>query len=82
MPTIVFGTNENFLRQIARLDLLIDSSSDPSRPLRRVDLSLGSQVPVAYGTASPTLTEAEPAQARGPTTRPLIAFPEFSNISH
>ena len=77
---VVFGTNENFLRQIARLDLLIDSTSDPTRPLRRVDLSLGPQVPVAYGTAAPTLAVAPTDNAAPPAKRPLIAFPEFSNL--
>lgn len=76
---VVFGTNENFLRQIARLDLLIDSSSDPTRPLRRVDLSLGPQVPVAYGTAAPSLS-GPPDEAAAPAKRPLIAFPELSNL--
>jgi hypothetical protein len=82
VPTVVFGTNENFLRQIARLDLLIDSANDPSRPLRRVDLSLGSQVPVAYGKGNPSLSEPEPPLGAAPATRPLIAFPEFSTLSH
>jgi cell division protein FtsQ len=81
---VIFGTNENFLRQIARLDLLIDSSTDASRPLREVNLSLGSQVPVAYGSAPPTLSGLAPAPAPDakPGVRPLIAFPEFSNLSH
>jgi cell division septal protein FtsQ len=79
---VVFGTNENFLRQIARLDLLIDSSSDPTRPLSRVDLSLGPQVPVAYGTAAPTLSNPLTSTASIPVKRPLIAFPEFSNITN
>jgi hypothetical protein len=79
---VVFGTNENFLRQIARLDLLIDSSSDPTRPLSRVDLSLGPQVPVAYGTAAPTLSNPLTSTANIPVKRPLIAFPEFSNITN
>jgi cell division septal protein FtsQ len=79
---VIFGTNENFLRQIARLDLLIDSSSDPTRPLRQVDLSLGSQVPVAYGTASPTLSDPLTSTAGAPAKRPLIAFPGFSNITN
>ena len=66
---VVFGTNEDYLRQIARLDLLIDASSDPTRPLREVNLALGSQVPVAYGTAAPTLGRpgAAPPGARRPS---------------
>jgi cell division protein FtsQ len=77
---VVFGTNENFLRQIARLDLLIDSTTDPTRPLTRVDLSLGAQVPVAYGTAAPTLSDPPSAVASEPSRRPLIAFPGLSNL--
>ena len=79
---VIFGTNENFLRQIARLDLLIDSSSDPTRPLSQVDLSLGPQVPVAYGTAAPTLSSPLTSTASAPVKRPLIAFPQFSNITN
>jgi cell division protein FtsQ len=79
---VIFGTNENFLRQIARLDLLMDSTTDPTRPLRQVDLSLGSQVPVAYGTAAPMLSGMASAVAAEPSKRPLIAFPELSNISN
>jgi POTRA domain, FtsQ-type len=76
----IFGTSEDYLRQIARLDLLIDSSSDPTRPLRQVDLSLGPQVPAAYGTAAPTLGE-PPAAAPAPAPAgPLITFPAFSNL--
>jgi cell division protein FtsQ len=79
---VVFGTNENFLRQIARLDLLMDSATDPTRPLRQVDLSLGSQVPVAYGTAAPMLSEPPSNVASAPAKRSLISFPEISNISN
>jgi len=52
---VIFGTADDYLRQIARLDLLMDDSTDPTRPLREVNLSLGAQVPVTYGTAAPTL---------------------------
>jgi hypothetical protein len=56
---VVFGANEDFLRQIARLDLLLDASSDPTRPLKRGRPSLGAQVPVAYGSAgAPSLERA------------------------
>lgn len=77
---VIFGTTEDYLRQIARLDLLIDSSSDPTRPLRAVDLSLGAQVPVAYGTAAPTIGERPAAPAATPAPGPLIVFPAFSNL--
>jgi hypothetical protein len=77
---VIFGTAEDYLRQIARLDLLIDSSNDPTRPLRKVDLSLGPQVPVAYGTAAPTLGEPAPVPMRPPAPGPLITFPAFSTL--
>jgi hypothetical protein len=79
---VVFGANENYLRQIARLDLLIDASSDPTRPLREVNLALGAQVPVSYGTAAPTL--GEPAFVPGNTSpaRPSVALPAFFSSFH
>jgi len=77
---VVFGASEDYLRQIARLDLLIDASSDPTRPLREVNLALGAQVPVTYGTAAPTLGDPEPAPQRPAPARPSIALPAFSNL--
>jgi len=77
---ITFGANEDYLRQIARLDLLIDASSDPTRPLRVVNLALGPQVPVVYGTATPTLGDPAPASANPAPARPSIALPAFSNF--
>ena len=78
---VVFGTREDYLRQIARLDLLVDDSTDPTRPLREVNLALGSQVPVAYGKAAPALTEppVNPTAAPGASS-PVIAFPAFSSL--
>ena len=81
----IFGTTEDYLRQIARLDLLLDESTDPTRPLTQVDLSLGPQVPVAYGTVAPTMDGPRPAApasavpAASPAG-PLITFPAFSNL--
>lgn len=77
---VVFSATEDYLRQIARLDLLIDSSTDPTRPLRMVDLSLGSQVPVAYGTASPSIGERPAPPAREASKGPLIILPAFTNL--
>jgi hypothetical protein len=77
----IFGTREDYLRQIARLDLLVaDYSTDPTRPLREVNLALGAQVPVAYGAAAPTLAEPPVNTANAGTKRPLIAFPVLSNL--
>jgi cell division protein FtsQ len=77
---VTFGTTDDYLRQIARLDLLIGASTDATRPLRAVDLSLGSQVPVAYGTAAPTLGERPPAEVPSAAPAgPLIMLPSFSS---
>jgi cell division protein FtsQ len=77
---VIFGTREDYLRQVARLDLLIDESTDATRPLREVNLSLGAQVPVAYGTAAPTLAT-PPARAAEPApAAPLITYPVFTNL--
>lgn len=79
--TVTFGTNEDYLRQIARLDV-INASTDATRPLREVNLSLGSQVPVAYGTAAPSVAGPMDNPAQAPSTQPLIAIPEFANLPH
>jgi hypothetical protein len=76
---IIFGTREDYLRQIARLDLLVDESTDPTRPLRMVNLALGSQVPVAYGTASPVLGGAPVNAASVMVAPPTAAFPGISS---
>ncbi len=46
---ILFGTNEDFFRQLARLDALLDEAkAHTDRPLREVNLAIGAQVPVAF----------------------------------
>jgi hypothetical protein len=77
---VVFGTNEDYLRQIARLDLLVDASSDPTRPLREVNLALGSEVPVAYGTAAPFIGGPPVNTLNAEAVQPVIAFPSISNL--
>lgn len=79
---VTFGTKEDYLRQIARLDLLVDSDKDPTRPIREVNLALGSQVPVVYGTAAPTMDRpaAAPATLSASSQRTMIAFPISANL--
>ncbi|HEY1847749.1 MAG TPA: FtsQ-type POTRA domain-containing protein [Opitutaceae bacterium] len=77
---VTFGTREDYLRQIARLDLLVDSATDPTRPIREVNLALGSQVPVKFGTAAAMLTEPPVNRTGPPADRPVIAFPSLSTI--
>ena len=78
---VVFGSKEDYLRQIARLDLLVDSNTDPTHPIRTVNLALGSQVPVTFGTAAPTLAQ-PPVNTTGAraSTQPAISFPSLSSI--
>jgi cell division protein FtsQ len=76
----VFGAKEDYLRQIARLYVLAGASTDPTHPLRSVNLALGSQVPVEYGTAAPVLVGPPVNTADAPAeSRALIAFPSFSS---
>lgn len=77
---VVFGTKEDYLRQIARLDLLVDSSTDPTRPIREVNLALGSQVPVTFGTAAPSIGGPPVNSTSASSAQPVIAFPSLSTI--
>lgn len=46
---VVFSTRDDYFRQLARLDSIRDVLQLPQeRPLPRIDLSLGSEVPVAF----------------------------------
>jgi cell division septal protein FtsQ len=77
---VIFGTKEDYLRQIARLDLLVDSNTDPTRPISTVNLALGAQVPVTYGTASPMIAQPQMNTMASKAARPTIAFPSLSGI--
>jgi cell division protein FtsQ len=58
---VIFGTQEDFFRQLARLDLLLDAArARGGDPVREIDLSLGDQVPVSFG---PGAREAPPDEA-------------------
>jgi hypothetical protein len=47
---VIFGAREDFFRQLARLDFLLDAAArqDPPRAIREINLALGSHVPVAF----------------------------------
>jgi hypothetical protein len=77
---VVFGSREDYLRQIARLDLLVDANTDPTRPIRTVNLALGSQVPVTYGVAAPTMAQPPMNPLGEKTLQPAIALPSLSSI--
>jgi cell division protein FtsQ len=75
---VTFSTREDYLRQIARLDFLVASATDPTKPLAEVDLALGSQVPVKFGAAPPMLDQ-PPVNTTGATpSRATISFPSIS----
>jgi len=73
--TVTFDAKEDFLRQIGRLDLLVAANQDPTRPLKTVNLALGSQVAVSYGTAAPTLAEGPAGAPPAPAAAPAAAAP-------
>jgi hypothetical protein len=77
---MIFGTKEDYLLQIARLDLLVDASTDRTRPLKQVNLALGAQVPVSYGTAAPMIGEPPVNTLNAAASNPVIAFPSISTL--
>lgn len=77
---IVFGTNEDFFRQLARLDSLLDAArAHTEQPLREVNLAIGAQVPVAFETAAlpPAAARPDPARTTAKKTPAVFAFPDF-----
>jgi cell division protein FtsQ len=54
IPEIVFDVRDEFPRQLARLDYIIDFlRTKGAPPLQRIDLALGGQVPVELQEAAP-----------------------------
>lgn len=80
---VVFGTQEDFFRQLARLDLILDTAAkaQPGRTVGgEIDLSLGAQVPVrlegrGLAAGEPTPRTTLPSAAKAPP--PISAFPHF-----
>jgi cell division protein FtsQ len=85
---ILFGTNEDFFRQLARLDALLDRAREQTdRPLREINLAIGAQVPVAFEEppvadgAAGSAGSAKASSLRTPpagTAKP--ALPAFPNL--
>lgn len=77
---IHFGTTEDFFRQLARLDLLLDkAAAQTDKPLRDIDLAIGSQVPVTFD--DPTLVPGAPVPSGArPTSAASSASPSFTNL--
>ncbi|MDB6168905.1 MAG: Polypeptide-transport-associated domain protein FtsQ-type [Verrucomicrobia bacterium] len=74
---IVFGTNEDFFRQLANLDAIVDAAKEhPEHVVRDINLTVGGQVPVAFNPAA-----AEPAPAAEPGPAPSKT-PLFTGFNH
>jgi cell division protein FtsQ len=52
---ILFGKREDYFRQLARLDLLLDTAAraQPDRLIHKIDLTLGAHVPVLFAAVNP-----------------------------
>lgn len=62
---IVFGTTEDFFRQLARLDSLLDKAREKTdKPLREINLAIGAQVPVAFDDPALAPTIPKPTSTR------------------
>lgn len=72
---ITFGINEDFFRQLANLDAILDAAAaHPEKSPREINLAVGAQVPVAFSDAVPT--DAPPA-ARPTPAAPALVLPTF-----
>ncbi|HZP59847.1 MAG TPA: FtsQ-type POTRA domain-containing protein [Opitutaceae bacterium] len=69
IPEVTFNTRDDFFRQLARLDYVLDlARTQPDKPLKSVNLADGLQVPVALETnlaAPPAVRVAAPAPDGG-----------------
>jgi cell division protein FtsQ len=72
--TVIFGTQEDFFRQLARLDLLLESArSRGAAQVSQIDLSLGNQVPMTFEAAAPaavSVPASEPTPSFFPNSKP------------
>lgn len=52
---VIFGTRDDYFRQLARLDLLLDrvAETHPDRVLGEINLTLGAQVPFTFAALTP-----------------------------
>ncbi len=67
VPEIVFSTRDDFFRQLARLDYVLDvARAQPDKPLKSVNLADGLQVPVALDTSLHPPASAAPLHAAPP----------------
>ena len=82
VPEITFSTRDDFLRQLARLDYVIDlARTQPDKPLQSVNLADGLEVPVALESNARLSVPAAPARATPRADNRAHVFPHFSPIS-
>jgi cell division protein FtsQ len=84
IAAITFSTRDDFFRQLARLDYVLDlARTQPDKPVDAVNLADGLQVPVAFGDTArlkaPTSASVRPAAAA--PGRGLLFFPQLNHTS-
>jgi cell division protein FtsQ len=78
IPEITFSTRDDFFRQLARLDYVLDlARAQPDKPLKSIDLANGLQVPVTIDTVA-RLQNSASAPAPGHSLFPL---PRLTHIA-
>ncbi len=78
IPEITFNTGDDFFRQLARLDYVLDlARAQPDKPLKSVNLANGLQVPVTIDTVA-RLQNSTPAPASGNS---LFSLPRLTPIA-
>jgi hypothetical protein len=78
IPEITFNTRDDFFRQLARLDYVLDlARAQPDKPLKSVNLANGLQVPVTIDTVARLQNSASgPALGDG-----LFPLPRLTHIA-
>ncbi|HTB81326.1 MAG TPA: cell division protein FtsQ [Opitutaceae bacterium] len=82
IPEITFSTRDDFFRQLARLDYVLDlARMQPDKALKSVNLANGLQVPVALDTRARSENAGDPS-ARVTPLVPNNAPSLFPNLKH
>ena len=77
---IRFATTEDFFRQLANLDAILDAAAaHPEKALREINLAVGLQVPVSFGDAAPAEpgTTAVKTSSAPAASAPRLVLPKF-----
>ncbi|MEO6873627.1 MAG: FtsQ-type POTRA domain-containing protein [Opitutaceae bacterium] len=76
---ITFSITEDFFRQLANLDAILDAAAaHPEKSLREINLAVGSQVPVSFHDAAPAITAAPVSRSAPPAAVKSLVLPSFS----